>query len=780
LTSSNPASSQQEVDALDDKAVEAAYFDWKRWASPKQLPPPGDWTTWLLMGGRGSGKTRAGAEWVRQLARERVTPIALVGETMAEALEIMVRGESGILAVHPDDERPIVVGKNKLFWPNGVEATVLTASDPDRFRGPQFAAAWCDEVGCGAVDKGANQPNIFGDAKSAEGGRPYFSSGLPDGLIQRQFLRAHHRHWSDTDNNPAGMVDPNRLYCWTWDARPYPTFPALTDVWADGPNHRTGHWLTGRLGAMASDELVAAIATDHGCVVTAAAAAPLISGMVGDGPGTARDGLGPVLEMTGQHLCVRDGGLVAMPSGAGAVFEVSKEGLVGEPSPTVSQRRGGLAERPARLALSHIDRERDYLTATATALRPGEGPLLAESAAVVLDPHAARQVAERMLDSRGTSLDSISFALPPNAMALEPGDRVLLDGEGTRPFEVREIRDGLVRRITARVEPRAEAMAVGNDRPAVHSLAPEPAVEPVLVVAHLSSSPDDPGRSRLALGAFAQPWPGTVRVADAATGAVRLDLTRPAVMGTLSQFLATGPRMVWDWVNAVEVSLGSGHLADVSAAAALAGSNRLAVETDSGEWEVIGFARAELVAARRYRLTGLLRGLDGSDHAIGPASAGCRVMVLDGRVGMLAVEPGRVGASHAFRAYAGSGDLSGQALTITPQPAPALPLAPVHLRAARHADGNIRLDWVRRSRGDGADWGLAEPVLEHAPESWRLRIFQGPVLKRTINSASAEVLYSSAQQLADFGGAPPAFTFTVSQVSAALGTGHVATGAYHG
>ena len=136
-----------EVAELDNKAVHDQYFDWHHWALAKQLPPPGDWITWLLMGGRGSGKTRAGAEWVRQLAREGVGPIALVGETMVEALDIMVRGESGIMAVHPEVERPRLSGKNHLHWPNGVQATILTASDPERFRGPQFAAAWCDEIG---------------------------------------------------------------------------------------------------------------------------------------------------------------------------------------------------------------------------------------------------------------------------------------------------------------------------------------------------------------------------------------------------------------------------------------------------------------------------------------------------------------------------------------------------------------------------------------------------------------------------------------------------------
>lgn len=111
------------------------------------MPPAGDWVTWLILGGRGSGKTKAGAEWVRAMVTgdRPVSPIALVGETMTEAMAVMVEGESGLLRIHPDVDMPQVRG-NKILWPNGAEAFVLSASDPDRFRGPQFAAAWCDEV----------------------------------------------------------------------------------------------------------------------------------------------------------------------------------------------------------------------------------------------------------------------------------------------------------------------------------------------------------------------------------------------------------------------------------------------------------------------------------------------------------------------------------------------------------------------------------------------------------------------------------------------------------
>ncbi len=134
------------AEQLDGPAAVRSYFDWQQWARPAQLPPLGDWTTWLLIGGRGSGKTRAGAEWVRGLASAGVTPIALVGETMTEAVAVMVKGESGLLRVTPEKERPRLIGAT-LLWPNGVEGAVMSASDPERFRGPQFSAAWSDEVG---------------------------------------------------------------------------------------------------------------------------------------------------------------------------------------------------------------------------------------------------------------------------------------------------------------------------------------------------------------------------------------------------------------------------------------------------------------------------------------------------------------------------------------------------------------------------------------------------------------------------------------------------------
>jgi phage terminase large subunit-like protein len=128
--------------------------DWAVWARDDQLPPAGAWTTWLILGGRGAGKTRAGAEWVKALALGRkpiatlpVGRIALVGETFADVRDVMVEGVSGLLRVHRREDRPVwKPSLRRLEWPNGAVAQAFSSEDPDALRGPQFEAAWGDEV----------------------------------------------------------------------------------------------------------------------------------------------------------------------------------------------------------------------------------------------------------------------------------------------------------------------------------------------------------------------------------------------------------------------------------------------------------------------------------------------------------------------------------------------------------------------------------------------------------------------------------------------------------
>jgi hypothetical protein len=152
--------------------IERLLNDWELWAREDQLPPNGPWITWLVLGGRGAGKTRAGAEWVRAVALEHeAARIALIGETLSDVRSVMVEGISGLLGVHANHERPkFEPSKKQITWKNGAIAQIFSAEDPESLRGPQFSHAW---NGVLAVRKGrAAVPNALGFASVQERSSP--------------------------------------------------------------------------------------------------------------------------------------------------------------------------------------------------------------------------------------------------------------------------------------------------------------------------------------------------------------------------------------------------------------------------------------------------------------------------------------------------------------------------------------------------------------------------------------------------------------------------------
>ena len=137
-----------DVARLPPAVAERLLRDWSVWGRRDQQPPPGAWRTWLILAGRGWGKSRTGAEWVRAMATSgRARRVALVARTAADVRDVLVEGESGILAIHRADERPTwEPSRRRLTWPNGAIATTYSAEEPDQLRGPQHDAAWCDEL----------------------------------------------------------------------------------------------------------------------------------------------------------------------------------------------------------------------------------------------------------------------------------------------------------------------------------------------------------------------------------------------------------------------------------------------------------------------------------------------------------------------------------------------------------------------------------------------------------------------------------------------------------
>jgi phage terminase large subunit-like protein len=137
------------IDRLSQRERNAFDYQWAYTARPEQWPPPGDWRVWLVMAGRGFGKTRTGAEWVRMVAdADPGARIALVSSSLAEARAVMVEGESGLLSLYPPDDRPrFEPSLHRVRFRNGAQAQLFSAAEPEALRGPQHSHAWCDEIG---------------------------------------------------------------------------------------------------------------------------------------------------------------------------------------------------------------------------------------------------------------------------------------------------------------------------------------------------------------------------------------------------------------------------------------------------------------------------------------------------------------------------------------------------------------------------------------------------------------------------------------------------------
>jgi len=136
------------LQGMSAEDLEAMKWDWGFWGRPKQQPPEGEWRNWLILAGRGFGKTRTGAEWLKKkIMHEGVRRAAAIAPTSQDVRDVMVEGESGLLRVFPPDWQPEWwPSKNKLEFPNGAVILCYPATEPDRLRGPQFEAAWCDEM----------------------------------------------------------------------------------------------------------------------------------------------------------------------------------------------------------------------------------------------------------------------------------------------------------------------------------------------------------------------------------------------------------------------------------------------------------------------------------------------------------------------------------------------------------------------------------------------------------------------------------------------------------
>ena len=677
--------------------------------------------------------------------------------------------------------------------PDGTEAGSPTdwipRSKPIRFT----------EFGCPAIDRGTNQPNVFFDPKSSESFLPYFSRGWRDDAIQRAYLEATVLYWQDPANNPSSpvyggpMVDVPECAAWTWDARPYPFFPELTDVWTDGANWRLGHWLTGRLGSVSLAALVR-----HLCLRAGMPEERIdVSGLWGSLEGytiTALESPRASIGMLARHFgfdAVESEGLVRfLMRGRQAAAILKPDDLVApaEAMDVFELTRGQETELPQALKwqVARADEDYDGVLVEARRVTVESARVASEAFPMAVPTEEAERRCRRALMEVWTGREGIVLRLPPSRVLLDPADVIALEHDGRRmDFRIASIADAEARGVEAVLQDRTNYdLPPGEPRPAVPSQLPVFGA-PDVVFLDLPQLSDDHVAHHPLVAAHARPWPGQMAVwRSPASDGLELVTTfgRRARMGVLVDDLYSGPTSRYDLGNTLVVDLRLGSIESVTDIALFGGANAFAVEASPGVWEIVQAADAELIAPGRYRLTRLLRGQRGTEAAMGsPAAAGSRVVVLDANLAALPIGEADIGLPWNWRVGPASRPLSDDtyvARAFAPAGVGLRPFSVGHVeqpwRTAR-TPGDLTIRWTRRSRALAADsWNGVDVPLADESERYEVEILDGAAVKRTFAATIDSVVYSGAQQIADWGallGPGDELDVRFSQLSALVGRG---------
>jgi hypothetical protein len=633
----------------------------------------------------------------------------------------------------------------RSFWLNahherfgGVRATTPTPWVP------QSKPLALMELGFPAVDKGANRPSVFPDPKSVESGLPPFSTGVRDDVEQRLALEAVLSYWRDHNapsNLYAGdMMDMSRCHIWAWDARPYPHFPGLDEVWADGAYAMLGHWLAGRAGGSGLRDLVRDICYRGGLSdVDVGGISGHIDGFAIEAPTSARSLLENLSAVFGLEASARFDRLVIADARPPLVDVALTAGdlIVRNGAPVLAQAKNS-SSQTGQGRFTCYSSERDYLQATHTTPAQEENNRVnALASSLVLDPASRHAIASHL--ARAVTGEGLTVALSPAMSArLEVGDRIGVPNGGVWRADRSE--GQLSQSIAATRAPDLRFEVARYDAPSPPPPRPIVVSAPMLVVLDLPAPFASPLNPRPLVGCASAVWPGSidVTIGEQVLGSV----TSPMTVAATQVDVPAGPvgRLIQRPLT-IAVKFGAAWPATGQAAL---------LQEDDHVADIISWRSATLMGQGLWQLGDWVRGLNGV--TAGPACRPqTRLVLLDNALVEMALDPSLVGVSLSWQAS----PLANTAQSTTRMAvfgAKAMqPWPPCALAVRRTASG-IDLRWTRRARGNGDAWAGINAPLGASVERYDIAVLDGNgSVLRTVTVNSPTWTYPNAQELADFG-----------------------------
>ncbi len=643
---------------------------------------------------------------------------------------------------------------------------------------PQSKKIWFTEYGFPSVDGATNQPNVFYDPASSESFFPRFSRGQVDIRAQRTGITATEARWN---NSP--MLD--RLFLWTWDARPYPYFPDLINVWADGGVWATGHWVTGKFNISGLAAIIRDLCIRAGMAesdIDVSRITTQVTGYVITRQASARTYLEELMQAYFIDAVESDGVLTFVPRGTSSVLSVQKDALVREPDredgTLIVRTREQEADLPYALDVLYLQQSSNYQTGTAHATRQYtlSRRRITVPVSLVLSDAEAYHMAQATLNTAWAERVQCEYVLDESYSFLEPTDVITVNTD-TVQYRLR-ITNTLQDLGRIHVQAVAEETDIYREVDSVIATPQAQAITPqASMYATLMDLPALPGKAvsdgnvmYVAATSLNGHWRGAVLYKKTSDGVyVRIaDIPVKSVMGRIvaMQGQYMGNRM--DYLSSLDVRIiGDESLYQVTQRELLNGANVMIV----GD-EVLQFAQATLLEQGKYRLSTLLRGRLGTEHAVPSQTIGQSCVLLSNAAVAVDVPLSQIGQEQRYKVVGvGQNPNDAEIISFTYRGRALQPYAPVHLNYSGHIGEDMVIDWVRRDRLYGEWRNLVGMALSETREAYRLEIYADGLMVRSVDVEQSDYRYDVTAQTEDGVTAQSVLQIKLCQLSSQIGCG---------
>lgn len=676
---------------------------------------------------------------------------------------------------YPDGEH---AWKNITYWWNN------THTNPDE-SGTSWTAGmkkiWFTEYGFPSVDGATNQPNVFFNPDSVDGGLPYHSKGYVDILAQKLGIEATLRKWKS-----SAMIE--NKFLWAWDARPYPFWPDLSSIWSDGSVWSKGHWVQGKLGISNLSSVIKTICERSGIDendLDLAEVSDVIEGYIVKNRSSGEKALSFVTEPNFIYMQENGIGINFLSKGNAQNIKVGYDELIlDEKGRSIKITSLGEQNLPEKIDLNYIDGKAGYLLGSQSAERDSKSGIKKEefNLPVVMPKSKAKRIAERHLLDEWVNSKIYEFKLDRSKIYIEAGDNLELTDESDNTIynlyvaNVEIDRDGNLELTAINYEKSIyddyydDLLDADAKTEALKSVS-ETGFE-ILNLPLLSDDDEAKINIYAAASPLADKWSGCAIYmsynGEEGDYEKVSDIEASATLGYTIEDLDSGSPYITDENSTFRVALISGELESKTEEEFLIQKSNYATIGD----EIIKFQNATLVDDNTYEISGIVRGRFGTENKIDSHTAGTRFVLLDEKLTKISLPLNYLSQDLSFKAVSyGSLTDNAETKTVTITGQNLKPYSVVNAVAVQDGSNDITINFDRRSRVFSG-WNVPNPPLAEQQEKYEIDVINSnEEIVRTIETSSSLAIYTEAQQVEDFSSEISDIKANIYQISDLVGRG---------